>query len=84
MTEMKKIIGTIKERTIEVITMLLFNYIAQLIVVHTVVYSILWLTLFSPKNSISNRLSPAAIVLDKTSDAKTYCQVSSGNTTTCM
>jgi hypothetical protein len=61
-----------------VITNLPFNTLPPAIIVHAVVFSVMWLNYFPPKGGISKTISPQTIVTRMSPDAEKHCQIPFG------
>jgi hypothetical protein len=76
--EVERNIRTIKERVRGMITILPFGTLPPVIIVHAVVFSIMWLNCFHPKGGVSKTISPQAIVTGMSPDAEKHCQIPFG------
>ena len=65
----ERCIRTIKERSRCIVTTLPFKRVPQVILIYAIMFTILWLNFLPPRNGVSNRLSPSAIVLGRGPDA---------------
>jgi hypothetical protein len=76
--EVERKIRTVKEQVQGLIPNLPFNTLPPAIIVHAVVFSVLWLNNFPPKVGISKTILPQAIVTGMSSDAEKHCQIPFG------
>ena len=76
--EIERNIRTVKERIRSISSTLPFSALPELMVVHLVMFCILWLNFFPPKGGISNTLSPEAIVKGRSVDSKLHCRIPFG------
>jgi hypothetical protein len=77
--EVERKIRTVNERVRRVITNLPFNTLPPAIIVHAVVFSVMWwLNYFPPKGGISKTISPQTIVTGMPPDAEKHCQIPFG------
>ena len=76
--EIERKIRTVKERVRGTILVLPFSKMPRLIVVHSVIFSIMWLNFFPPKGGVSTTLSPQAIVTGLTPDCMKHCRIPFG------
>ena len=72
-SEIERCFRTLQERARAIITTLPFSSIPQILLVHAVIFKIWWLNFLPPRNGISNRLSPASIVLGSSPDINKHC-----------
>jgi hypothetical protein len=76
--EVERKIRTIKERVRGVITILPYDTLPPVIIVHAVVFSIKWLNYFPPKGGVSKTILPQAIITGMSPDAEKHCQIPIG------
>ena len=76
--EIERKIRTVKERIRSVSSTLPFEALPELVVVHLVMFCLLWLNFFPPSGGISPTLSPEAIVKGRGVDSKLHCRVPFG------
>jgi hypothetical protein len=61
-----------------ILTTLPFKVIPRDIIVHAVVFSVMWINFFPPKGGVSQFLSPQTIVTGLTADAEKHCKTPFG------
>ena len=76
--EVERVIRTVKERVRSLISTLPFKSLPEIVLVHAVLFSILWLNFFPPQGGIHKTLSPEAIVKGRKVDAKLHCKMPFG------
>ena len=76
--EIERRIRTVKERVRAVIISLPFSRIPRPMVIHTVIFSVMWLNFFPPKGGVSTTLSQQAIVTGLAPDAEKHCKMPFG------
>ena len=76
--KIERTICTVKERTRAVVTVLLFAVLPLTLLVHAVMFYIMWLNFIPPRNGVSRRLSPSALILGRAADAALHCKTSFG------
>jgi hypothetical protein len=76
--EVERKIRTVKERVRGIITTLPFQTIPTIIIIHAVIFSVMWLNFFPPKEGVSITLSPQAIITGLYPDANNHCRMPFG------
>jgi hypothetical protein len=76
--EIERKICTIKERVQSILTTLPFNNLSQVIIVHLVIFSAMWLNFFPPSGGVSPTLSPQTIVTGLNVDFERHCRIPFG------
>jgi hypothetical protein len=76
--EVERKIRTVKERVRGILTTLPFKVIPSVIIVHAVVFSVMWINFFPPKDGVSQFLLPQTIVTGLTADAEKHCKTTFG------
>jgi hypothetical protein len=76
--EVERKIRTVKERARGILTTLPFKVIPTIIIVHAIIFSVMWINFFPPRYSISQYLSPQAIVTGLSADAEKHCKMPFG------
>ena len=76
--EVERAIRTIKERVRSIACTLPFVSLPDIIVVHLVLFTILWLNFFPPVGGVSRTLSPEAIVKGRSMDSRRHCRAPFG------
>ena len=76
--EVERKIRTVKERVRGILTTLPFKLIPNVIIVHAVVFSVIWINFFPPKSGVSQHLSPQVIVTGLSADAEKHCRIPFG------
>jgi hypothetical protein len=76
--EVERKIRTVKEHVGGILTTLPFKLIPSVIIVHSVVFSVMWINFFPPKSGVSQHLSPQAIVTGLCADADKHCRIPFG------
>jgi len=76
--EIERKIRTVKERVRGVITTLPFKIIPNLLIVHAVIFSVMWLNFFPPTGGVSQTLSPQTIVTGLKANNNRHCRIPFG------
>jgi hypothetical protein len=76
--EVERKIRTVKERLRGIITTLPFQTIPTIIIIHAVIFSVMWLNFFPSKGGVSLTLSPQAIITGLYLDANKHCRMPFG------
>jgi hypothetical protein len=71
-------IRTIKERVRGLLISLPFEKIPDLVMIHSVVFSVIWLNVFVRKGGVSAHISPQTIITGLTPDAIKHCHIPFG------
>lgn len=76
--EVERAICTVKERIRSVVSTLPLQALPEIMVVHVVLFSAVWLNFFPPQGGIHKVLSPEAIVKGRSVDSKLHCKTPFG------
>jgi hypothetical protein len=76
--EIEHKIRTVKERVRAALLMLPFATLPRIMVVHSVLFLVMWLNFFPPKGGVSRTLSPQAIITGIHADCAKLCKVPFG------
>jgi hypothetical protein len=76
--EIERKIRTVKERVRGVITTLPFKSLPAILIVHAVIFSVMWLNFFPPSGGVSPTLSPQCIVTGLHVDCNKHCRIPFG------
>ena len=79
MPEIERMIRTVKERVRAILTTLPFKIIPSVIIIHSVIFSVMWINFFPPVGGISEMLSPQAIITGLTPDFFKHCKAPFGS-----
>ena len=76
--KVERAIRTIKERVRSIACTLPFISLPDIMVVHLVLFTILWLNFFPPTGGVSSTLSPETIVKGRSMDSRRHCRIPFG------